>query len=137
MFNSYAYTDPDTKETTVYDIETDLIPEDSLLRVIYDRRQPGSDIVYTDDPNIAFVAYYLNDKPMISDPGSVAVLDYWGVYASYEVIWARELIMRENMYNPEYFTHPMNTDGYYGLTDIETFLRSAKHAPIVYYENTQ
>ena len=103
----------------VYEIESYLISQDSLLDIL--ERHKKEDIIFITDPNLRFVIDYLKDKPLISDEAELITLNYWGVYRSYERIYADDAFFRANMYNSEYANDPMNTDDYYMLSKPDAF----------------
>ncbi len=103
----------------VFEVDSFLVPEDSLLSVIYNRSK--TEIANSTDPNLPYVIDYITNRPIIGDESIITVLDYWGVYRTYDVIYADEKYMRENMYNPGFEGHEMNTNQYYRLRSLNAF----------------
>ena len=108
-----------TNGTEVFEVETRLIPEDSTLDMIV--RRSKDEIVYSLDPSLEYILHYITEKPFVDDEETLAILDYWGVYRSYDIIQADERSTKRNMYNLEYADHEMNTDPYYQLRKMDTF----------------
>lgn len=100
-FFTYAYTDPKTQEKSYYEIHRDLIPEFSLLRSIHISDNVRRNPVEINNADIPFLYYYLNTRPIISDPKTINLLEHWGVYRNYEEIWASELRLRRQLLTPE------------------------------------
>ena len=106
----------------VFSIDSSLIPEMSLLYRLYTwARNKGEEIAYSDDSDIGYVLRYVQNKPIIGDKSVINVLNYWGVYRDYNMIYTEEKHMRVNMYKTEYDGHEMNTDKYHMLTKMDTF----------------
>lgn len=77
---TFVYQDPKTDDITPYSINPELVIETSLLRILHDSLSTVDNVTHTDDPNIEYVAWYLQERPFIHDPEYVEVLEYWGVY---------------------------------------------------------
>ncbi len=117
---TYVYSNGDEREE--FDINPTLIPDDSLLNVIYRNRQDRTrSIAYTSDPNLPYVINYIKMGPIITNDDETKVLDYWDVDLTYDTILDSEYHMRENIYNPMFSGSPMNTDQYYQLRSMGTF----------------
>ena len=105
-----------------YEVDKSLIPEDSLLAVIYRNAVSRSqDIALITDPNIEYVLWYIENTPFVSYKQAIIILDYWGVYRSYDKIRNEEEFMRANMHSDSYSQHKMNTDQYFRLTNMNLF----------------
>ncbi len=106
-------------DNEVFEVDRDLIPENSLLRIIH--TNSNTEIANSTDPNLPYVIYYIKNRPIVSDKHTIAILNYWDVYRDYGIIYKDEKFMRVNMYNPEYAEHQMNTDKYYRLSSMDAF----------------
>ncbi len=103
----------------VFHVDADLVSEDSLLDIM--NRNKQSDVIYSSDPNLPYIIWYIQNRPIVNDEYTLTVLEYWGVYRSYDVIYRDEKYMKDNMYKPEFVNQPMNTNMSYGLTKLDTF----------------
>lgn len=100
-------------------IDESSIPVDSLLDVIHKNEECNKHIVF--DSNIALVLDYVKNMWLTSYDHVIKILDYWGVFQSYDAIYQGEKYMRDNMYKLNFNNHDMNIDIYYNLMRVENF----------------
>lgn len=125
---TYIYKNDETGIEEKYTINTDLIPNTSLLGILRNNSTTTGGYTYTKDPNIGYVISYLNNRTFVHDSAAIEILDYWGVYRTPEIIYADEEFLKSNMHNPEYVNHPMQTDMYYNLYKLDTFPEEYREA---------
>ena len=103
----------------------DNIPENSLLDIIYRNSKEITDvfgfrIVESQNVTIFKAIEYINSPYLTRvDRELIEILDYWGVYRSYDIIYRDEKFMRDNLYNIEFLEHSMNTNYYHNLIKID------------------
>lgn len=105
------------------------IPEfsllDTLMRNESETIDDGDLFVKVKDDNFYYVCDYMNKsiKPMYLEHEERYVLEYWGLYKSYDQIFLEEVYIRNNLYSSHenFETHPMKTDLYYKLIKMDDF----------------
>ena len=113
--------------TADYSLDRSLIPEDSYLNALlnFSDEDENESIKCDNSDIIHAINYLVGDMLPIYDNDLKSILDYFGVYpySSYDQIFDKEFLFRNNMYNPEFEDHPMNADLRYELIriDEETF----------------
>ncbi|GAF87738.1 unnamed protein product, partial [marine sediment metagenome] len=68
-------------DNDIFEVDESLIPIDSLLDIMSRNKQ--TDVIYSSDPHTPYIIWYIQNRPIISDPYTLTVLDYWSVYRSY------------------------------------------------------
>ena len=104
-------------------INLNLVHDDSLLWIMY--RKQKTNIVECDESHVFTAIEYVNSQSNtpIFDEELIKILDYWGVYRSYNDIYRDEKFIRDNLYNPDFNNHAMCTDSYYKLFNMKDFHR--------------
>lgn len=103
----------------IFEIEKELIPENSYLGGVINFNNGLSHIVLQDDVNLDIIIPLLKRELLLTQidyDDLYTICDFHNMYI-YDILYTHEKYIRDNLYNPDFDNHEIHND-YYGLYEI-------------------